>query len=162
MRDRGGSPDLLAWGQALCENPCRVDGSLRGRVRYTGEQHIGCVIEVTSQHLIAAFRDTARPVKSRRMRIGGSSVPHRLRRFVWLRLFMPCQCSSSPIIRPSSWDRRRSATQSRPVGDGGVKRHHGGPVRNRIGQRGLGDCEALRKRRRTLKARGASTVEAFT
>ena len=62
MRDRGGSPDLLAWGQALCENPCRVDGSLRGRVRYTGEQHIGCVIEVTSQHLIAAFRDTARPV----------------------------------------------------------------------------------------------------
>lgn len=61
MRDRGGSPDLLAWGQALCENPCRVDGSLRGRVRYT-EQHIGCVIEVTSQHLIAHFE--IRPVQS--------------------------------------------------------------------------------------------------
>src|SRR5215467_15666555 len=28
---------------------------------YTGEQHIGCLVEVTSQHLIAAFRDSARP-----------------------------------------------------------------------------------------------------
>src|SRR5262249_28057740 len=29
---------------------------------YAGEQHIGCLIEVTSQHLIAAFRDAARPI----------------------------------------------------------------------------------------------------
>src|SRR2546427_7930371 len=29
---------------------------------YTGEQHIGCLVEVTSQHLIAAFRDPTCPV----------------------------------------------------------------------------------------------------
>src|SRR6516162_11182674 len=29
---------------------------------YTGEQHIGCLVEVTSQHFIAAFRDPTRPV----------------------------------------------------------------------------------------------------
>src|SRR5262245_12820497 len=29
---------------------------------YAGEQHIGCLVEVTSQHLIAAFRDSPRPV----------------------------------------------------------------------------------------------------
>jgi hypothetical protein len=29
---------------------------------YTGEQHIGCLVEITSQHVIAAFRDSAGPV----------------------------------------------------------------------------------------------------
>ena len=29
---------------------------------YPGEQHIGCLVEVTSQQLIAAFRDSAGPV----------------------------------------------------------------------------------------------------
>ena len=29
---------------------------------YAGEKNIGCLIEVTSQHRIAAFRDSARPV----------------------------------------------------------------------------------------------------
>src|SRR5262245_29119393 len=28
----------------------------------TGEQHVGCLVEIGSQHLIAAFRDSARPV----------------------------------------------------------------------------------------------------
>src|SRR5215470_13542662 len=28
----------------------------------TGEQHIGCLVEITSQHLIAAFRDSTCPV----------------------------------------------------------------------------------------------------
>src|SRR5439155_20296681 len=29
---------------------------------YTGEQHIGCLVEVASKHLIAALRDSAGPV----------------------------------------------------------------------------------------------------
>src|SRR5271169_2966964 len=29
---------------------------------YAGEQDIGCLVEITSQHLIAAFRDSTRPV----------------------------------------------------------------------------------------------------
>src|SRR6516162_6804954 len=29
---------------------------------YTGEQHIGCLVEITPQHFIAAFRDSAGPV----------------------------------------------------------------------------------------------------
>src|SRR5438876_11751412 len=33
-----------------------------GPLCYTGEQHIGGLVEVTSQHLIAAFRDPTCPV----------------------------------------------------------------------------------------------------
>src|SRR6266516_21725 len=52
----------LGFAQPASLRKPDAPGFERRPLCYTGEQHVGCLIEVTSQHLIAAFRDSARPV----------------------------------------------------------------------------------------------------
>ena len=52
----------LGFTQPASLRKSDAPGFERRPLRDTGEQHVGCLVEVTSQHLIAAFRDSTCPV----------------------------------------------------------------------------------------------------
>jgi hypothetical protein len=71
----------LGFAQPASLRKPDTPGFKRRPLCYAGEQDIGCLVKVTSQHRIAAFRDFGPSNRSHRMHIVGSSVPRRLRRF---------------------------------------------------------------------------------